>query len=1452
MTTEEKRMIHGVPVLFPCKPYPSQFSMMEKVIKGIGRKQNCLLESPTGSGKSLALLCSALAWQTAEYEKKRKAEELESASFTEESKNCTCQKLKESTPPKNTDKQEVQDVPSTQDAVQAAVDLITVEDSDDDDDFKDSSSAKFKTPGNSDKTKAKRRHQGISYEESPPVGGEDNSAENSMCCACSCKQEMPTDRKKYMVPKIYFGTRTHKQITQIVRELKKTAYKEARMTILGSREHTCIHPSVSKMKGKNEGCKELLDGPGCKFNDRVKKVFACQSYIKDLGLTEAWDLEDIINVGRAKTACPYYGTRSLKKDADIIFCPYNYLIDPIIREAMELNLKDQIIILDEAHNMEDAAREAASQTLSCDELEKAVKELDEMIAYAIKPPEHLRIRQMCSGLIKFMEDNEDSLEQQSFDQAYRCWSGYDIVARMDQLGIGPKHFQEIKVTFGKVNEKALNQNVIHIRGHEVKLTKPVLITLEAITKVLDYLYRDDLKFVPDYRVAIVKTTSYVSNRDTDNSWLNSRKKRGGQQVAPVKVNSLNFWCMNPGVAFSDFNNTRNVVLTSGTLSPMSSFESELGVPFPIKLEANHVIEDKQVWVGAVGHGPKGGSLQAVYKTMETLNFQDELGELVLKVCQKVPHGVLIFLPSYNALQKFYKRWQQMGVLAKIEKKKRIMMEPRSSDKVDFEYLMKDFYDTIACSEEGDDEIDGALFMAVCRGKVSEGLDFADNNARAVITVGIPFPNIKDVQVKLKKEFNDMHRNTRGLLSGTEWYEIQAFRALNQALGRCIRHRKDWGALILADERFVRDSLRYCKGLSKWIRNKVRSFNGFYTAMDSLTTFTETCIKEMPKIDPNMSFIPGTPITPGPADLSRSSQSPATSTPISKQVVKPKKNFSIFTPIKPSKNTSKTSKQSLQNTKSNQSLQNNQSNQSLQNINQSNQSLQSTNQEGYKLMSPTEVKNDAALRKASETKQVLMAPTQGQSLSVPPTVPGQTTILSSVYQQVLQIVNSNIMPSDKPYYVMINQGMPTQQMFLIEPPAKSVNQQVLSNQNAGMNVAALPGTNPTTGKVVSTQVTEKTPALPVQTGMKSILPKRLSEGSSKPSVTTSCGTEDSITIRQDLSVNLSTSSANLSTDKATDKSTSEISGNSEESKTNKFFKFCKLPEKSTENVVNKSGECSDMSSDRPTTPNVFDVDTVEDTEGAPESVGKVAEETKPTQPRDLNIKSETPVVRKPIFRKKEDTESGIKPECKDEESSDDDFKVKRRSVSGNGETDGKGDRSKVEEEDTPLKTRRRGTKRKGHNRSTTLTNKRSKGVDFLDNMDNSKENHLSVQSSVSCGGCGKVIISSLKDYEKRWRTPCFLKGVSHQKNTEYICSVVTKLDQLCPVEISVEGVTMNSAWSSETGCCVQYLRCRGCRQRKKNTDSEIIGAHIVSLSQDNKLYSVGQTWLLSSAIKIMEG
>lgn len=43
-----------------------------------------------------------------------------------------------------------------------------------------------------------------------------------------------------------------------------------------------------------------------------------------------------------------------------------------------------------------------------------------------------------------------------------------------------------------------------------------------------------------------------------------------------------------------------------------------------------------------------------------------------------------------------------------------------------------------------------------------------------------------------------------VLGGQEWYKQQASRAVNQAVGRVIRHRHDYGAIILCDERYSTD------------------------------------------------------------------------------------------------------------------------------------------------------------------------------------------------------------------------------------------------------------------------------------------------------------------------------------------------------------------------------------------------------------------------------------------------------------------------------------------------------------------------------------------------------------------------------------------------------------------------------------------------------------------------
>lgn len=71
-----------------------------------------------------------------------------------------------------------------------------------------------------------------------------------------------------------------------------------------------------------------------------------------------------------------------------------------------------------------------------------------------------------------------------------------------------------------------------------------------------------------------------------------------------------------------------------------------------------------------------------------------------------------------------------------------------------------------------------------------------------------------------------------LLSGSEWYSMQAFRALNQALGRCLRHKNDWGALILVDERFQYPQPK----ISKWVRERMVKYNVYQGFKEALAKF----------------------------------------------------------------------------------------------------------------------------------------------------------------------------------------------------------------------------------------------------------------------------------------------------------------------------------------------------------------------------------------------------------------------------------------------------------------------------------------------------------------------------------------------------------------------------------------------------------------------------------------
>jgi len=156
------------------------------------------------------------------------------------------------------------------------------------------------------------------------------------------------------------------------------------------------------------------------------------------------------------------------------------------------------------------------------------------------------------------------------------------------------------------------------------------------------------------------------------------------------------------------------------------------------------------------------------------------------------------------------------------------------------------------------------------------MDFADNRARAVLVTGIPFPPAKDLKVEQKKDYLDKMRLPQGVtrltgnghcpsgggareaaaaygltmmfvccFEGMEWYKQQASRAVNQAVGRVVRHRNDYGAVILLDERFGGVSQQ--QGLSSWLRPWVKVFHDYEEAEGEVSSFCTHIMKD-PKLN----------------------------------------------------------------------------------------------------------------------------------------------------------------------------------------------------------------------------------------------------------------------------------------------------------------------------------------------------------------------------------------------------------------------------------------------------------------------------------------------------------------------------------------------------------------------------------------------------------------------------
>ena len=87
------------------------------------------------------------------------------------------------------------------------------------------------------------------------------------------------------------------------------------------------------------------------------------------------DIEDLKLTAESEKTCPFYTFKNSLDEAEIIFLPYNYIIDPRVRGRLGLNLNKDIVILDEAHNISSLCQDTVSFDLTANVLGRAIYQL---------------------------------------------------------------------------------------------------------------------------------------------------------------------------------------------------------------------------------------------------------------------------------------------------------------------------------------------------------------------------------------------------------------------------------------------------------------------------------------------------------------------------------------------------------------------------------------------------------------------------------------------------------------------------------------------------------------------------------------------------------------------------------------------------------------------------------------------------------------------------------------------------------------------------------------------------------------------------------------------------------------------------------------------------------------------------------------------------------------------
>ncbi|SPC64351.1 related to CHL1 - protein of the DEAH box family [Ustilago sp. UG-2017b] len=880
---------------FP-EAYSIQLDLMRQVFSTIEDGKVGIFESPTGTGKSLSLICAAFTWLrqneqrgvkgcsdssngtngvgtldepdwVVQHEQERKRKQHEAYQIDLRERIAAARAKQAALKQSRRDGMLAKDARAAKRQRSGANDRDEDDDSDDDlliDESEGAKGAQALRMATYSKAALSEKSSDLDCNLSPAVRALMQKYEQTHNRGQEEQEEPET------LPRIVYASRTHSQLSQFVAELKKTSFGQVdvldaekmpvRTIALASRKQMCINQDVqriARIKGSeamNERCLELIKAkkgksrcPSLPTFDQAGRAQILE--FRDAAMAEVGDIEDLVQLGIRTKTCPYFAARSSAKQAELVTLPYNLLLQKDARQSLGISLEGCIVLIDEAHNLIDTILSTHSVTIDSRQITQASKQIEmylDRFALRLKGrnEQNLRkVKKVLSGMSTFFSKHTAKGKGVS----YVVMSVTDLVGAMtgsvDQVNL---------VTL----ETWLKETQIarKISGYAEKRNKKTAEQAEAAmlanTNQNGSKNRPTTKGLP--KKADLEQGACTSQSGIGQSGISSmhaieafilslaNRSEDGRVVLTSTLDSntgetivrAKYQLLNPSHVFKSLvDEARSVILAGGTMEPISDFRQQL-LPFLpsdrlVTFSCGHVIPPSNLMVSVLSSSPKGLPFEFKFDSRDNTDMLDQLGKTLVNLCNIIPAGLVVFVPSYAFLDKLMVRWKDAAsgrVLQRLSVKKKIFMEPKTTmevDKVLGEY-------TAAIRGEQGRGGGGAIMLAVVGAKLSEGINFSDDLARGVVMVGMPFANMHSPElaerIKYVRDLAKQARSTSNLSMpkvadpGHELYTNLCMKAVNQSIGRAVRHQNDYAALILLDRRYGRAEIR--QRLPAWIRNQV--------------------------------------------------------------------------------------------------------------------------------------------------------------------------------------------------------------------------------------------------------------------------------------------------------------------------------------------------------------------------------------------------------------------------------------------------------------------------------------------------------------------------------------------------------------------------------------------------------------------------------------------------------